>query len=103
MPNLLHGECGVCEKVVKSTGKEYGVQCDWCDVWQHGKCAGVSKEEYDVLQRVQGCKWFCQKCEVSCEKFKLVFEEICVVKSQSEKVMIEIEELRKEVEKSKKA
>ena len=80
MPIILNGECETCTKMVKN--KDCGVQCDWCDVWQHAKCAEVDKEEYEVLSIIKGC----QKYKFDCEKFKLVFDKINMVKNNSDNI-----------------
>ena len=67
-------------------------------MWHHAKCVKVSKKEYEVLTMVKESKWFCQKCEPSCEKFRLIFEEILKINSNSEKVMKEMEDLKTEID-----
>ena len=52
--------CGVCSRPVMKN--QPGVQCDKCDLWVHGSCAGISSSEYLSLQH-SADPWFCDDCQ----------------------------------------
>lgn len=37
--------CPTCEEEVSTDG----VQCQWCHVWEHSKCAKIGQGEYEML------------------------------------------------------
>ena len=39
--------CPTCDKEVSADRN--GVQCQWCHVWEHSKCAKISQGEYNML------------------------------------------------------
>jgi len=53
--------CPTCEEEVSSG--QGGIQCQWCHVWEHCKCAKISEGEYNMLSlgspRVM---FFCCNC-----------------------------------------
>ena len=44
--------------------KDNGLQCDFCDVWTHAACEGITEDVYKVLSRCEGAHWFCEKCNI---------------------------------------
>jgi len=59
-------KCGQCSKVVSE--KDNGLQCEFCDVWTHAACEGITEEVYKVLSRCEGAHWFCKKCNIGAMK-----------------------------------
>ena len=60
----------VCGKLDRSL---FMVQCDGCDWWLHGKCAGVSQEQALALDG-----WKCKACVASEKRAKLATRLYCV-------------------------
>ncbi len=60
--NEVQNPCKKCKKIV---GQEKAAQCDRCTSWVHLGCCGLSRTEYDFLERsnCEGIKWFCKMCE----------------------------------------
>lgn len=53
--------CPTCEKEVSSS--QDGVQCEWCHVWEHCKCAKLSVGEYNMLSmNSPRVMFFCCDC-----------------------------------------
>ena len=53
--------CNGCTKPVT----EVGLCCDKCDLWYHLDCAGLTKTEYNAIDKnskIKGIKWFCDNC-----------------------------------------
>ena len=53
--------CNGCRKPVT----EIGICCDKCDLWYHHNCGGLSKTDYNAIDKnakIKGIKWFCDNC-----------------------------------------
>ena len=52
--------CVSCNKSVD----EQSILCDCCQNWEHRQCAGISKEEFDVLTKSSASiMFFCKPCQ----------------------------------------
>ena len=47
--------CTICPRPMKN---QRGLCCDWCDLWMHASCCGVSGVDYQWLS-CDNCEWFC--------------------------------------------
>ena len=58
--NLTSGfSCVTCDEDVK----EHGVECQWCSLWEHPNCAGLTSSEYSVLSSSSAkIMFFCSLC-----------------------------------------
>jgi len=65
--------CGGCSVEVLSGEK--GMQCDWCNKWNHILCCSMPEDLYKVLVKHEkksiGIKWFCKICETYFGKIKM--------------------------------
>ena len=52
--------CLLCSKPVKIN--QQGICCDYCNLWSHLKCIGMTTAEYNVYQNDEGLTWSCQMC-----------------------------------------
>ena len=54
--------CNLCKAVVEAN--EDAVECEYCNRWQHYKCADLTAGEFQMLQRSR-CKltWLCSECK----------------------------------------
>ena len=53
--------CLKCSKHVYD--KHNSVQCDGCNLWIHQKFAGITKKQYELLQKEgEGEPWYCRPC-----------------------------------------
>ena len=43
-------------------GTDPSIFCHACKKWKHGHCAKVSKEQFELLEQIEGAMWFCDKC-----------------------------------------
>lgn len=60
MPSSIF-TCPKCEKVVSENAKS--IECFRCSNWFHLKCAGISKEMFNLIFGSSGSlKWSCQSC-----------------------------------------
>ena len=74
--------CGSCGKSVNSNQK--AVFCDRCKYWVHTKCNGLSKKDYELLQKEpEDSKWVCQKCINNALPFGLTYSPLIYNKSLS--------------------
>ena len=55
-------DCGECTKKVAKSAK--ALACDYCKLWYHMSCAGLTDSDYDFMKhrRGLGFRWFCKKC-----------------------------------------
>ena len=55
-------DCGVCGEKVAESPK--ALVCDFCRLWYHMSCAGLTDYNYDFMknQKWHGFRWFCGKC-----------------------------------------
>jgi len=52
-----------CVKCKKNVGNnDDALQCDQCQHWVHGKCAGWSEEAYSILKELPRFRFFCADC-----------------------------------------
>ena len=52
--------CTICKNHVKIN--QHGLCCDVCNLWTHGRCCRMSKEQYDQLSLDHVNDWFCPAC-----------------------------------------
>lgn len=59
----MDGQCGKCKNKLKDEVDNL-IQCDFCQFWFHYRCASLSKEEAELLSRLEpkGAKWACKVC-----------------------------------------
>ena len=56
--------CPTCDEEVSADHN--GVQCQWCQVWEHCKCAKISQGEYNMLSLGSArIMFFCCDCQSS--------------------------------------
>ena len=55
-------DCGACGKKVTKSAK--ALACDFCRLWYHMSCAGLTGSDYDFMKSRKGLgfRWFCGKC-----------------------------------------
>ena len=55
-------DCGACGKEVAKSAK--ALACDFCRLWYHTSCAGLTDSDYDFMKSRKGLgfHWFCGKC-----------------------------------------
>ena len=55
-------DCGTCGKKVAKSAK--ALACDFCRLWHHMSCAGLTDSDYDFMKSRKGLgfRWFCGKC-----------------------------------------
>ena len=58
-PNWKH-PCQVCGKPVKCNQR--GICCDYCELWSHTKCIGMTNEVYLDYQNNEQLSWSCLSC-----------------------------------------
>ena len=58
---LTPSPCKICKKDV---GDVKAIKCDRCTSWVHLGCSGLTKSEYEFLERTQSnnFKWICSPC-----------------------------------------
>ena len=61
--------CTVCSKLI---GKIQAIQCDFCDLWTHRKCANLSEKQFHALGNSDDC-FFCTTCVHRLPKFSESF------------------------------
>ena len=49
--------CGVC-----TTGVDYIVQCEKCDIWYCHTCSKVPEQLIELMADCNEAHWFCHKC-----------------------------------------
>ncbi|KAJ8042605.1 Histone-lysine N-methyltransferase trithorax [Holothuria leucospilota] len=86
--------CGKCGKFVKDNTK--AVCCEFCSVWFHTKCEGISDEIYNFLNEGgEQIHWFCKKCnDMAIDVMKLVQS----LKEKNDLLEKKIDELSQQVE-----
>ena len=84
---------------VKKVGeKENGVQCEIFEKWWHAACAGLSQEEYNVVQKVpQRKSRYCTGTALNSKNAVGVLKLIKVMQERQDKMEKEISELKKEI------
>ena len=65
------------------------ILCQWCSMWEHRICAGVSVNEYDVLSN--SCNKIMFFCSVCCPKVSLA------LKLEEKLLTLECENIRKAI------
>ena len=45
-PDKAKNQCVTCKK--KVTIDDDGIECQWCEQWEHKACAKISDDEYKV-------------------------------------------------------
>jgi len=98
------GDCGVCDKEVKSHNQ--GLTCDMCDVWYHDMCCNISQALYLCL--IQECKdgkksgihWYCADYNRVAKK---ILTKLGGLQEKQEKLEGELLEVRKEIKSMNKA
>ena len=60
--------CIICKKQV--TKKSGGVPCNYCEEWVHPKCADITPEYLDFLDKLPGASWTCKPCLMISHKIK---------------------------------
>ena len=60
-------DCGACGKKVAKSAK--ALACDFCRLWYHMSCAGLTDSDYDFMKsrKELGFCWFCGKCSSSAD------------------------------------
>ena len=55
-------DCGACGKKVAKSAK--ALACDFCRLWHHMSCTGLTDSDYDFMKSRKGLgfRWFCGKC-----------------------------------------
>ena len=55
-------DCGSCGKTVAKSAK--ALACDFCRLWHHMSCAGLTDSDYDFMKSRKGLgfRWFCGTC-----------------------------------------
>ena len=55
-------DCGACGRKVAKSAK--ALACDFCRLWYHISCAGLTDSDYDFMKSRKGLgfRWFCGKC-----------------------------------------
>ena len=55
-------DCGSCGKKVAKSAK--ALACDFCRLWYHMSCAGLTDSDYDFMKCQKGLdfRWFCGTC-----------------------------------------
>ena len=55
-------DCGACGKKVAKSAK--ALARDFCRLWYHMSCAGLTDSDYDFMKSRKGIgfRWFCEKC-----------------------------------------
>ena len=55
-------DCGSCGKKVAKSAK--ALACDFCRLWYHMSCAGLTESDYDFMKSRKGLgfRWFCGTC-----------------------------------------
>ena len=60
-------DCGACGKKVAKSAK--ALACDFCRLWYHMSCGGLTDSNYDFMksQKGLGFRWICGKCNSSAD------------------------------------
>lgn len=91
-PKAGSNKCGKCKKVVKKDEK--GILCEYCSLWYHLPCDGVSEELYNLIQNDQ-VHWFCKTCNnKAIEVMKLVQS----LKDKQDAIEKKVDQVEKRVE-----
>ena len=55
-------DCGACGKKVGESAK--ALACDFCRLWYHMTCTGLTDYDYDFIKSRKGLgfRWFCEMC-----------------------------------------
>ena len=70
--------CGVC-----TTGVDYLIQCEKCDIWYCHICAKVPEQLIELLVDCNEAHWFCQNCN------PIAVEAICNLSKTNETIVTE--------------
>ena len=61
--NLFADQKDICTQCGNTvTDEENGIQCERCNQWVHATCQGLNNEAYDLAQRNNSLKFFCNNC-----------------------------------------
>ena len=62
-PVIIAHPCKVCNENVV----EVGIQCDFCESWNHQKCTNLSLTQYNFLSDypTSNIKWYCADCDTA--------------------------------------
>ena len=51
-----------CLNCTNLVGTDPSIFYHACEKWTQGHCAKVSKEQFELLEQLDGAMWFCDKC-----------------------------------------
>ena len=89
------GEVSVCVKCNKNV-EEDSIECESCLKWEHRDCAGISKEEYEVLGDLSNTDimFFCSICR---PKVRLALKFFNEIEENQKSVGERVKQLEKEL------
>ncbi len=103
-----------CEECNKDVVKE-GVECEVCERWFHGKCAGVAAGTYKALEQDKALHWYCRGCSKGVvstwkrlqEKQEVIEKEVSILKEEFKEIRekwhpVMVEKLESGMENNKK-
>jgi len=108
LSNLSGDICGHCKKQCTETGEQgQAIQCDFCGVWVHAVCDGISKGQYESLvsltSDVENIAYFCKPNSCQARFKQIIFEAVKAnnargeLQSRLEKVEAKLDKIVQEV------
>jgi Holliday junction resolvase RusA-like endonuclease len=102
MAERAEDRCKRCDKVVG--GFEESILCDFCGIWFHRECVGLTGELYQLMQAYEGKNgdglfWCCGSCKGDCKR---LCKEVSDLRGEVLKTQKEVSQCKKEVETVKK-
>lgn len=83
---------GLCDKCSTDVKQENSLKCEGiCNKIFHNKCMNITSRDFQIIQNIQGLKWYCESCNDFVTMAKDMRKEIVDVKSS---ILGEINELK---------
>lgn len=86
--NSVSDPCIVCSANVKNNEK--GLQCDYCELWVHAKCANFTNASYEAM-KIPGVKYYCKNCVSNVDRLLALEKRLGELESRFEKRLTDLE------------